>query len=84
MDFNVVMSMGDTGVVDWCRKDAEAASKEYQQALRENPSQQLRSVLERQMGEIRATVASLEQVLRTVACVSDFSLLRPRRRRPNP
>jgi uncharacterized protein (TIGR02284 family) len=64
MDFNVVMSMGDTGVVDWCRKDAEAAAKEYQQALRENPSPQLRGVLERQLGEIFATVASLEQVLR--------------------
>ena len=64
MDFNVVMSMGDTGVVDWCRKDAEAAAKEYQQALRENPSPQLRGILERQLGEIFAAVASLEQVLR--------------------
>jgi uncharacterized protein (TIGR02284 family) len=64
MDFNVVMSMGDTGVVDWCRKDADAAAQEYQQALAENPSPQLRPILQRQVGEIRATVASLEQVLR--------------------
>src|ERR1700682_1700699 len=46
MDFNVVMSMGDTGVVDWCRKDAEAAAQEYQKALAENPPAPLRSVLE--------------------------------------
>jgi uncharacterized protein (TIGR02284 family) len=64
MDFNVVMSMGDTGVVDWCRKDADAAAQEYQHALTENGSPQLRPILERQLGEIRATVASLEQVLR--------------------
>lgn len=64
MDFNVVMSMGDTGVVEWCRKDAEAAAGEYRQALAENPPLQLRGIFERQLGEIRATVASLEQVLR--------------------
>jgi uncharacterized protein (TIGR02284 family) len=64
MDFSVVMSMGDTGVVDWCRKDAEAAAQEYQKALTENPSPQLRGILERQLGEIRATVADLKQVLR--------------------
>src|SRR5580693_5018906 len=33
MDFSVVMSMGDTGVVDCCRQDAEAAAQEYQKAL---------------------------------------------------
>ena len=64
MDFSVVMSMGDTGVVDWCRKDAEAAASEYQQALRENPSPQLRAIVDRQLREILATVESLEQVLR--------------------
>ena len=64
MDFSVVMSMGDTGVVDWCRKDADAAAQEYQKALAANGSSQLRPVIERQLGEIRATVASLEQVLR--------------------
>ena len=63
MDFSVVMSMGDTGVVDWCRKDAEAAAKEYQQALRENPSPNLRALEERQLREILATEQGLEQVL---------------------
>ncbi len=64
MDFSVVMSMGDTGVVEWCREDAEAAAHEYQQALGENPAPPLRRILERQVAEIRATVWSLEQVLR--------------------
>ena len=64
MDFSVVMSMGDTGVVDWCRKDAEAAAKEYQQALRENPTPQVHAIVERQLRDILATVESLEQVLR--------------------
>ena len=63
MDFSVVMSMGDTGVADWCRKDAEAAAKQYQEALREDSSAELRSILERQFGEIVATVANLEAVL---------------------
>jgi uncharacterized protein (TIGR02284 family) len=64
MDFNVVMSMGDTGVVEWCRKDAEAASAEYQKALAENPPPEIRSLVERQLGEIRKTVGHLEGVLR--------------------
>jgi len=63
MDFNVVMSMGDTGVVEWCRKDAEAASTEYDNALAENPPPEIRSLLERQLGEIRKTVGGLEAVL---------------------
>ncbi len=64
MDLSVVHSMGDTGVVDWCRKDADAAAQEYQKAIAENPSPQLRSILERQVGEIRAAEASLAEVLR--------------------
>ncbi len=64
MDFNVVMSMGDTGVVEWCRKDAEAAGAEYEKALAESLSPEIRSLLERQLGEIRKTVVSLEDVLR--------------------
>ena len=64
MDFNVLMSMGDTGVVEWCRKDAEAASTEYDNALAESPPPEIRSLLERQLGEIRKTVGGLEAVLR--------------------
>jgi uncharacterized protein (TIGR02284 family) len=64
MDFNVVMSMGDTGVVEWCRKDAESAGAEYEKALAGDPSPEVRSLLERQLGEIRKTVVSLEGVLR--------------------
>ncbi len=64
MDFKVVMSMGDTGVVEWCRKDAEAAGAEYEKAIAEQPSTEIRSLLERQLAEIRKTVVSLESVLR--------------------
>ena len=64
MDFNVVMSMADTGVVEWCRKDAEAADAEYEKAIAEDPSPEIRSILERQLAEIRKTVVSLEGVLR--------------------
>jgi uncharacterized protein (TIGR02284 family) len=64
MDFNVVMSMGDTGVVEWCRKDAEAAGAEYEKALAENPPREIRSLIEQQLSEIRRTVAGLQGVLR--------------------
>ena len=64
MDFNVVMSMGDTGVVEWYRKDAEDAGAEYKKAIAEDPSPEVRSLLERQLAEIRKTVFSLEGVLR--------------------
>ena len=33
MDLNVVMSMGDTGVVEWCREDANKVIAEYEKAL---------------------------------------------------
>jgi hypothetical protein len=42
MDFNVVMSMGDAGIVGWCRRDAEAAGTKYASALAENPSPEIR------------------------------------------
>ncbi len=63
MDANVVMSMGDTGVVDWCRKDAQAVIKQYEQILHQDLSPQIRDVLMRQLGEVRATVADMESVL---------------------
>ena len=64
MDFSVVMSMGDTGVVDWCRKDAESAAEKYQKALADELPPEVAAIVRRQLGEIRSTVASLEEVLR--------------------
>ncbi len=64
MDFNVTMSMGDTGVVDWCRKDAESGAEEYQKALAEDLPPNIRSIVERQLHAIRGTIGSLEEVLR--------------------
>ncbi len=63
MDLSVVMSKGDTGVVEWCREDAEKVSAEYEKALRDVDSTS-RALLERQLAENRATLASLDKVLK--------------------
>ena len=63
MDLSVVMSKGDTGVVEWCREDAEKVSAEYEKALRDADGT-TRAVLERQLAENRATLASLDKVLK--------------------
>jgi uncharacterized protein (TIGR02284 family) len=62
MDLSVVMSKGDTGVVDWCRQDAKDVIAEYEKALRHSNGT-VRGVLERQLAENRATLAALEKVL---------------------
>jgi uncharacterized protein (TIGR02284 family) len=63
MDLSVVMSKGDTGVVEWCREDAEKVSAEYEKALSEVDGT-TRALLERQLAENRATLASLDEVLK--------------------
>lgn len=63
MDLSVVMSKGDTGVVEWCREDAEKVSAEYHKALRDADGT-TRALLERQLAENRATLASLDKVLK--------------------
>jgi len=63
MDLSVVMSKGDTGVVEWCREDAEKVSAEYEKALRDVDSTS-RALLERQLAENRATLAGLDKVLK--------------------
>ena len=62
MDLSVVMSKGDTGVVEWCREDAKDVIAEYEKALRD-VNGATRSTLERQLAENRATLAALEKVL---------------------
>jgi uncharacterized protein (TIGR02284 family) len=63
MDLNVVMSMGDTGVVDWCRQDAKEVVAEYEKALRQDFPAAARATLERQLSENRGTLAALEKIL---------------------
>ncbi|HLI81527.1 MAG TPA: PA2169 family four-helix-bundle protein [Candidatus Binataceae bacterium] len=63
MEINVQMSMGDTGVVDWCRKEAEDVIEEYQKALAQDLPAQLRTIVERQLAEVRRTVQSMDQEL---------------------
>ena len=64
MDLNVVMSMGDTGVVDWCRQDAKDVIAEYEKALQQGFPDTTRATLERQLSENRATLAALEKILK--------------------
>jgi uncharacterized protein (TIGR02284 family) len=66
MDLSVVMSKGDSGVVEWCREDAELLAAEYEKALRESElPNDLRPLLERQLAAVRATITELERVLGT-------------------
>jgi uncharacterized protein (TIGR02284 family) len=66
MDLSVIMSKGDSGVVEWCREDSEKAAAEYETALSgaDLPAA-LRPILQRQLAAIRATTTELERVLRT-------------------
>jgi uncharacterized protein (TIGR02284 family) len=63
MDLNVVMSMGDTGVVEWCREDAKEVIAEYEKALQRDFPAPTRATLERQLAENRSTLAALEKIL---------------------
>jgi uncharacterized protein (TIGR02284 family) len=64
MDVNVAMSMGDTGVVEWCLEDARDVIAEYQKALRYDLPATTRSALERQLSGNQATLAALEKILK--------------------
>jgi uncharacterized protein (TIGR02284 family) len=63
MDLNVVMSMGDTGVVEWCLEDAKEVIAAYEKALQQDFPATARATLDRQLSENRATLASLEKIL---------------------
>ncbi len=63
MEINVEMSMGDTGVVEWCRKEAEVVIAQYQKALAQSLPPHLREVVERQLAEVRRTVDSMDKEL---------------------
>ena len=65
MDLSVVMSMGDTGVVDWCREDEQKVIAEYEKALTCNFTPATRKTIERQLAQSRSTLASFEKVLNT-------------------
>jgi|HubBroStandDraft_1064217.scaffolds.fasta_scaffold73432_2 uncharacterized protein (TIGR02284 family) len=65
MDFNVIMSMGDTGVVEWCREDAQSAIDEYVKALAQELPLSARAAIILQLIQHRSTLASLEKVLRS-------------------
>lgn len=64
MNFSVAMSKGDTGVVEWCRKEDETVIYAYEKALAENPTLNLRAKIERQLGEIPGAVLKEQAELR--------------------
>ena len=63
LDFSVVMSKGDTGVMEWCREDDEQVLAEYEKALAEKLPAPVRLMLERQLEQVRSAVGRLEATL---------------------
>jgi uncharacterized protein (TIGR02284 family) len=63
LDFSVVMSKGDTGVIEWCREDDKQVIAEYEKALAEKLPEQLRLMLDRQLEQVRSAVGKLEGTL---------------------
>jgi uncharacterized protein (TIGR02284 family) len=63
MEINVEMSMGDTGIVEWCRKEADDVIDEYQKALSQNLPPPTKSMLQRQLDEIVRTVREMDKEL---------------------
>jgi len=67
MDLSVVTSKGDSGVVEWCREDAEKVAAEYEKHLNGSGDlpPALRPILQQQLKTVRNTIAELDRVLRT-------------------
>jgi uncharacterized protein (TIGR02284 family) len=63
MDFSVVMSKGDTGIVEWCKEDAEKAIKEYRAALNQPLPPELKQLINQHIGVVEKTVSALQSVL---------------------
>jgi len=63
MEINVQMSMGDTGIVEWCRKEADDVIDEYQKALSHDLPPSLRTIVQRQRDEIALTTREMDKEL---------------------
>ena len=63
LDISVIMSKGDTGVVEWCREDDAKVIAEYEKALAEELPNDLRTLLERQIERLRSAIGNLEKVI---------------------
>ncbi|HTR62197.1 MAG TPA: PA2169 family four-helix-bundle protein [Candidatus Binataceae bacterium] len=63
LDFAVVMSKGDTGVVEWCREDDAEVIAEYEKALAEDLPEEVRLLLQRQLERVRLAMSNLEKVI---------------------
>ena len=63
LDIAVMMSKGDTGVVEWCREDDAAVITEYENALKEDLPDEVRQLLQRQLERVRMAITNLEKVI---------------------
>jgi uncharacterized protein (TIGR02284 family) len=65
LDLSVVMSKGDSGVVEWCREDAKKVEAEFEKVLKsvDLPADS-RPIVQRQLAAVRNTISELERVLR--------------------
>lgn len=63
LDIAVIMSKGDTGVVEWCREDDAKVIAEYEKALAEDLPDDVRLMLERQLERVRSAIGNLEKVI---------------------
>lgn len=63
LDIAVIMSKGDTGVVEWCREDDARVMAEYEKGLAEDLPPDLRLLLERQLERVRMAISNLEEVI---------------------
>jgi len=63
LDISVIMSKGDTGVVEWCREDDAKVIAEYEKALAEELPNDLRMLLGRQIERLRSAIGNLEKVI---------------------
>ena len=63
LDIAVIMSKGDTGVVEWCREDDAKVIAEYEKALAQDLPDDVRLMLERQLEHVRSAIGNLEKVI---------------------
>jgi uncharacterized protein (TIGR02284 family) len=63
IDASVAMSMGDSGLVDWCRDEAENLEEHYQEALSEDLPLESRTIVARQAAALRETIGELDGIL---------------------
>lgn len=63
IDASVAMSMGDSGLVNWCREEGEKLNRRYQQALLDDLPPVSRSIVAKQAATLRESIEELNRIL---------------------